>query len=57
MIYDAFNYAVFDQIPPDASTILDVGCGSGTLGKKLKENRDCQVGRFSYESIRLSYCC
>jgi 2-polyprenyl-3-methyl-5-hydroxy-6-metoxy-1,4-benzoquinol methylase len=43
MIYDAFNYAVFDQIPSDASTILDVGCGSGTLGKKLKENRDCQV--------------
>ena len=54
MIYDAFNYAVFDQIPTDAVTILDVGCGSGILGKKLKENRDCHVVGITYSQEEAS---
>ena len=37
--YHAFNKNVFSKVPPDASTILDVGCGTGVLGKALKEQK------------------
>jgi SAM-dependent methyltransferase len=48
MIYGAINEAVFQQIPPDAKKILDIGCGSGALGQKIKENQDCQVVGVTY---------
>ena len=35
--YNAFNKEVFDKIPLDALAILDVGCGTGIMGKALKE--------------------
>jgi SAM-dependent methyltransferase len=33
--YTAFNLEVFNAVPPDAFDILDVGCGTGTMGKAL----------------------
>ena len=48
MIYGAINQAVFQQIPPEAKTILDIGCGSGALGQKIKENQNCQIVGVTY---------
>ena len=48
MIYGAVNQAIFQQIPPEAKNILDIGCGSGALGQKIKENQDCQIVGVTY---------
>lgn len=37
--YSAFNKKVFSKVPSQASTILDVGCGTGVLGKALREQK------------------
>jgi ubiquinone/menaquinone biosynthesis C-methylase UbiE len=37
--YAAFNTPVFDKVPKEALSILDVGCGTGVLGKVLKEQK------------------
>jgi 2-polyprenyl-3-methyl-5-hydroxy-6-metoxy-1,4-benzoquinol methylase len=34
--YEAFNQEVFERVPANAKKILDVGCGTGVLGKALK---------------------
>lgn len=34
--YEAFNQEVFDRVSANAKRILDVGCGTGVLGKALK---------------------
>lgn len=43
MIYSAVNEAVLPYIPKAAKRILDVGCGSGELGKRIKEALSCEV--------------
>jgi len=35
--YDAFNHEVFSQVPANAINILDIGCGTGIMGKVLKD--------------------
>lgn len=35
--YESLNIPVFQKIPPSAKYILDVGCGTGSLGKELKK--------------------
>lgn len=37
--YAALNEVVFNKIPINANHILDVGCGTGSLGKALKEQK------------------
>ena len=32
---------MLEFIPPDAETILDVGCGSGTFGQLVKQEINC----------------
>ena len=34
--YEAFNREVFERVSAKARLILDVGCGTGVLGKALK---------------------
>ncbi len=36
MIYEAINEPVFLKIPKNTTRLLDVGCGSGALGKHIK---------------------
>jgi SAM-dependent methyltransferase len=43
MIYEAFNEAVLARVPATARRLLDTGCGSGALGRKIKEKMDCRV--------------
>ena len=43
--YSAFNDVVFNKVPSSATRILDVGCGTGMMGKALKEQ---QKERFVY---------
>lgn len=40
---DLIRPEILKLIPPDAKTILDVGCGSGNLGAALKQRQDCKV--------------
>jgi SAM-dependent methyltransferase len=37
--YSAFNELVFNKVPASAVKILDVGCGTGIMGKVLKEQK------------------
>ena len=48
MIYTSINQPVFQQIPQKTKRILDIGCGSGTLGKAIKQNLNCEVVGITY---------
>ena len=37
--YKGIHHKVFDMVVPGTKRILDVGCGTGELGKKLKEEK------------------
>jgi SAM-dependent methyltransferase len=43
VIYDAINEPIFSRVPKTAKRVLDLGCGSGALGRKIKEQIPCQV--------------
>jgi len=43
MVYTGLNEEVLSCIPLSANRILDLGCGAGTLGKKIKEDRRCEI--------------
>jgi SAM-dependent methyltransferase len=44
-IYDAVNQLVLQAVPANARSILDLGCGSGSLGRELKRRSggDCRI--------------
>lgn len=42
-VYSSVNRAVFDRVPLAAGSVLDVGCGDGTLGAALKARAACAV--------------
>jgi cyclopropane fatty-acyl-phospholipid synthase-like methyltransferase len=48
MIYSAINQPVFQQIPQQAQRILDIGCGSGALGKTIKQRQNCDIVGITY---------
>ena len=48
MIYDGVNPIVFNNIPKSAKRILDIGCGSGALGRAIKNVMDCEVIGITY---------
>jgi SAM-dependent methyltransferase len=43
MIYEALNESVLLRIPKTTRRLLDVGCGSGMLGERIKTELDCHV--------------
>jgi SAM-dependent methyltransferase len=43
MIYDAINEPILSRVPKTAKRVLDLGCGSGALGRRLKEQSPCEV--------------
>ena len=40
-IYTNLNRYLFNSIPKEKS-VLDVGCGTGILGKHLKKEKNCK---------------
>jgi len=46
--YDAINPAVYSLVPLSVARVLDIGCGSGTLGEKLRLRRECRVVGITY---------
>jgi SAM-dependent methyltransferase len=48
MIYEAVNHAVLASIPKTTRRLLDLGCGSGALGQKIKDEINCQVVGVTY---------
>jgi 2-polyprenyl-3-methyl-5-hydroxy-6-metoxy-1,4-benzoquinol methylase len=42
-LYQATNQAVLKTIPQNVSRILDLGCGTGSLGRVIKARNDCEV--------------
>jgi SAM-dependent methyltransferase len=47
-IYEGVNEQVCSLVPPSAAQILDVGCGTGTLGEQLRRERECYVAGITY---------
>lgn len=53
-IYEAVNQPVLRRVPKTVKRILDIGCGSGALGKKLKQERNCEVIGITYSHSEAS---
>ena len=51
LIYNAVNQEVLHSIPPTANHILDVGCGNGSLGAVLKQQRPVIVDGITYSEV------
>jgi SAM-dependent methyltransferase len=43
VIYGAINQDVLARVPREASRVLDVGCGTGALGRVVKERLGCEL--------------
>lgn len=59
MIYEAFNQAVLARVPETTRRLLDLGCGSGALGRKIKETLECRVVGVTYseaEAAQAAQC-
>src|SRR5438552_3281360 len=43
LAYHALNLTVLNAIPASARCILDVGCGTGSLGRELKRRQQARI--------------
>lgn len=43
MIYEAVNQRILSFVPIRAKRVLDLGCGSGALGREIKRKINCEV--------------
>ncbi len=50
-IYDGVNGCVFSFVPRSAVRILDVGCGTGTMGEQLRLTRERFVAGITYSRL------
>lgn len=41
--YGAIRQDLLNLVPPEAASVLDIGCGTGNLGHALRETRGCRV--------------
>lgn len=48
IIYDSVNPAVLSLVPASAERILDIGCGTGALGRALRDQRQREVVGITY---------
>jgi 2-polyprenyl-3-methyl-5-hydroxy-6-metoxy-1,4-benzoquinol methylase len=48
MIYEAVNRPVLDAVPATVRRLLDLGCGSGALGRNLKQSINCEIVGVTY---------
>lgn len=42
-VYEAANQSILSHIPDTARRILDLGCGSGALGREIKQKIRCEI--------------
>jgi len=50
-IYEAVNQTVLLRVPKTAKRILDIGCGTGSLGIKIKHEINCEVVGVTYSKL------
>lgn len=50
-VYDGVNESVLSFVPSSAVRILDVGCGTGALGKCLRNSRERYVVGITYSHL------
>ena len=43
MLYEALNLPVVMRIPRTTTRLLDIGCGTGSLGRQIKQDIHCEV--------------
>ncbi len=48
MIYSSVNVFALNRVPLSAQRVLDVGCGSGTLGREIKQRIGSHVVGITY---------
>ena len=47
-VYSGVNDCVLSFVPPSAVRVLDIGCGTGTLGERLRQERERAVVGITY---------
>lgn len=55
--HDLTRPEILNLIPAEAKSILDLGCGTGTLGKALKERQACHVTGIELDRDSASAAC
>lgn len=53
MSYEAVNQSVLLRVPQTVKRLLDIGCGTGGLGGKIKEFIACEVVGVTYSETEL----
>jgi SAM-dependent methyltransferase len=53
--YGALNRPVFEAIPTSARRILDVGCGTGSLGRAIKARQSAEVTGLTYSETEAEH--
>jgi SAM-dependent methyltransferase len=48
LIYEAVNQPVLRRVPTTARRVLDIGCGTGELGRVIKQTSGCEVVGVTY---------
>lgn len=51
MLYEAVNQSVLSRVPDTAKRILDIGCGSGALGREIKRKLRCEIIGVTFSDI------
>jgi len=47
-VYAGVNECVLSFVPSSASRILDIGCGTGVMGERLRQERERTVAGITY---------
>ncbi|MDF5735821.1 MULTISPECIES: class I SAM-dependent methyltransferase [unclassified Nostoc] len=55
MKYEAVNESVISYIPNTAQRILDIGCGTGDLGRTIKSKINCEIIGITYSQLEANH--
>lgn len=51
MNYEAINLSILSRIPKNIKRVLDLGCGTGALGRKIQQDISCEVIGVTYSEL------